>query len=148
VTTEEDFQRALDANPEDWQARLVFADWLDERGDLRAEGYRALGRLRLRPYPMDNSRHWWTAEGDGPPTFNHLPPDWFEKVAGYQYRTGRWRWPERWDHRHNNRGDIEDAAALAFFELPAERRAALLATENTGKKKRTQTARKKRTSKK
>ena len=43
VTTEDDFQRALDKNPDDWQTRLVFADWLEERDDPRAEGYRALG---------------------------------------------------------------------------------------------------------
>ncbi len=49
MTTEDDFQAALDANPDDWQTRLVFADWLDERGDARAEGYRALGANRLRP---------------------------------------------------------------------------------------------------
>jgi uncharacterized protein (TIGR02996 family) len=48
VTTEEDFQNALDANPKDWQTRLVFADWLQERGDERAEGYPALGLMQLR----------------------------------------------------------------------------------------------------
>src|SRR5204863_136709 len=50
VTTEDDFQNALDADPADWQTRLVFADWLQERGDVRAEGYRALGRTRFYPY--------------------------------------------------------------------------------------------------
>ncbi len=30
MTTEDDFQTALDAAPDDWQTRLVFADWLDE----------------------------------------------------------------------------------------------------------------------
>ena len=33
MTTEDDFQTALDANPEDWQTRLVFADWLEDNGD-------------------------------------------------------------------------------------------------------------------
>ena len=37
MTKEDDFQKALDAHPEDWQTRLVFADWLQERGDPRAE---------------------------------------------------------------------------------------------------------------
>jgi uncharacterized protein (TIGR02996 family) len=50
LTTEDDFQNALDANPEDHQTRLVFADWLQERVDPRAEGYRALGRLRVQPH--------------------------------------------------------------------------------------------------
>lgn len=47
MTTEDDFQAALDADPGNWQTRLVFADWLQERGDERADGYRALGALRL-----------------------------------------------------------------------------------------------------
>ena len=37
MTTEDDFQQALDANPDDHHTRLVFADWLQERGDPRAE---------------------------------------------------------------------------------------------------------------
>ena len=49
MTTEDDFQAALDTNPGDWQTRLVFADWLQERDDPRAEGYRALGLLRRAP---------------------------------------------------------------------------------------------------
>jgi uncharacterized protein (TIGR02996 family) len=49
MTGEDDFQQALDADPGDWQTRLVFADWLDERGDPRAAGFRALGRQRVRP---------------------------------------------------------------------------------------------------
>ena len=59
MTTEDDFHRALDANPDDWQTRLVFADWLDDRGDPRAEGYRALGHLRLCPF-VDATFYWWT----------------------------------------------------------------------------------------
>jgi uncharacterized protein (TIGR02996 family) len=131
VTTEDDFQKALAAKPTDWQTRLVFADWLQERGDPRAEGYRALGALRLRPLRGAHSkRHWWTAVGEGPPTYNHLPPDWFRAVAGYGHRSaGRWRWPDEFDESRDNRREIEDAAARAFAALPAERRAALLAGE-------------------
>jgi uncharacterized protein (TIGR02996 family) len=47
--SEEDFQAALDASPADWQIRLVFADWLQEEGDPRAEAYRTLGNLRITP---------------------------------------------------------------------------------------------------
>ena len=31
MTTEDDFQAAPDASPDDWQTRLVFAAWLQER---------------------------------------------------------------------------------------------------------------------
>jgi uncharacterized protein (TIGR02996 family) len=129
VTTEDDFQKALDTRPSDWQTRLVFADWLDECADPRADGYRALGRLRLRPLKI-KKQNWWTAQGEGPPTYNHLPPDWFEQVAGYPHRSdGRWRWPTEFNGRRDNRRPVEDAAALAFGKLPPARRAELLATE-------------------
>lgn len=56
MTTEEDFQAALDANPDDHSTRLVFADWLDEHDDPRAKGYRALGTLRheIRPFAAED----------------------------------------------------------------------------------------------
>ncbi len=38
MTTEEDFQAALDLHPDDWQTRLVFADWLQDRSDSPADG--------------------------------------------------------------------------------------------------------------
>jgi uncharacterized protein (TIGR02996 family) len=34
---EEGFLQAIDANPDDDMARLAYADWLEERGDIRAE---------------------------------------------------------------------------------------------------------------
>ena len=69
MTTEDDFQAALDADPENWQTRLVFADWLQERGDPRAEGYRALGVLRRRPFRWGTRtptrRGWSYHSGEG-----------------------------------------------------------------------------------
>ena len=53
MTAEDDFQLALDANPHDWQTRLVFADWLQDRDDPRAEAYRALGHLRVHPIRIE-----------------------------------------------------------------------------------------------
>ena len=61
MTTEDDFQVALDTNPGDWRTRLVFPDWLPERSDPRADGYRALGVLRRAPvttYKPPQVR-WW-----------------------------------------------------------------------------------------
>jgi uncharacterized protein (TIGR02996 family) len=79
VTTEDDFQAALDENPEDWQTRLVFADWLDERGDERGPGYRALGLQRHRP-PRGNGYVWFNAANYGRITFENLPADWFHEL--------------------------------------------------------------------
>lgn len=51
MTSEEDFQKSLNRNPADHLTRLVFADYLEELGDPRADGYRALGLLQLSPLP-------------------------------------------------------------------------------------------------
>lgn len=130
MTTEDDFQRALDADPTDWQTRLVFADWLEDRGDPRAEGYRALGVHKRHPYHGDPTmpdnddgrRHgwsWWGAGvGMGGSHF-HLHPSWRELVPSYRtsYIWGAWQ---------RTRRETEDAAALAFARLPAALRAELL----------------------
>jgi uncharacterized protein (TIGR02996 family) len=52
---EEAFLRAIAANPADDGTRLVYADWLEERGDPRAEYIRL--RLRLRE-PRGRKRVW------------------------------------------------------------------------------------------
>lgn len=130
MTTEEDFQRALDEHPEDWQTRLVFADWLDERDDPRAEGYRALGVRRWSPWDaIGGSYSWWDFERGGrhpsrgdpdpEPGFGELPTDWFDALGPRDYGKNDWGF--------ESRSEAEDAAALAFAKLPAERRAQLLA---------------------
>jgi len=48
-TTERDFQRRLDENPNDQGVRLTFADYLEEQGSVRALGYRALGLMNRIP---------------------------------------------------------------------------------------------------
>jgi uncharacterized protein (TIGR02996 family) len=138
VTTEDDFQSALDANPVDWQTRLVFADWLQERSDPRAEGYRALGVLRKRPFVcgFDNKPKrawvgvaWFARVGKGDRPEFGLPKDWFDAVEGLgddpRYR------PRYFDESgplpNSQRRAIEDAITLAFSKLPPRRRATLLA---------------------
>lgn len=45
MTDEEGFLRAIRLNPDDLVVRLVYADWLDERGDPRGEYVRLCCRL-------------------------------------------------------------------------------------------------------
>lgn len=130
MTTEDDFQHALDANPADWQTRIVFADWLQERGDERAEGYRALGVLRLEPYMYTADslrlkiRYWWHWDVDD--EWYMLLDLWrsgainkFPSVLSRSWWNGaRSEWSTR-------RG-AEDAAALAFFDLRPDQRAKIL----------------------
>lgn len=87
MTDEAAFQMAIDEFPDFWGNRAVFADWLEEQGDWRAEGYRWLGTHRRRPYmmPLSSRAVWgWHLEGSGDvgePSRCDLPLDLFEVVA-------------------------------------------------------------------
>jgi uncharacterized protein (TIGR02996 family) len=143
VTTEDDFHAALDAQPDDWHTRLVFADWLEEQGDPRAEGYRALGVIRKRSYAcgFDNktTKKWtgagWIAVvGKGIKGVYCLPEDWFGAIKGLGrdplYRP---RYASE-NTKAVKRRAVEDAVALAFARLPPDRRANLLATRLPAKR--------------
>jgi uncharacterized protein (TIGR02996 family) len=119
VTTEDDFQRALDARPDDWQTRLVFADWLEERDDPRAEGYRAMGLIGIRP-TGDRGGWSWAQVGPPTPSPHHLPNDWFYALHN---TGGAGLYPATCPTRRA----AEDAAALAFATLPPILKAELLA---------------------
>jgi uncharacterized protein (TIGR02996 family) len=160
MTTEEDFQAALDADPDDWQTRLVFADWLQDRGDERAEGYRALGVLRrvptskfFQPHSSNPWYLWYSAahvdnldrNRTGPQRdliesllVAALPADWCAKIRALAPAEERRRWNHRggWFGYGVTRREAEDAAALAFARLPPERRAELLAGTPTKPPKR------------
>ena len=130
MTTEGDFRRAIDADPVDWQTRLVFADWLDERADPRAVGYRALGLLRRNPALFSTT----------PPRWVWLNTRW---GASYRDRVDRSRalLPDDWYANIPRAGSATDPcakerfvlsealddAARAFAGLSAERRAEILA---------------------
>ena len=55
MTQDEPFLRALLANPDDRVSRLVYADWLDDRADPRAEYLRLFARAAELP-PGDANR--------------------------------------------------------------------------------------------
>ncbi len=135
MTTEEDFQAQLDETPDAHHVRLVFADWLQERDDPRAEGYRALGMLERRPsrYPFPDGGNWFWIHGERakevqePYALCVLPVDWFAALPTERlHQPSSTEWPST---SVNFRHDVEDAAALAFAKLPTERRHALLNPE-------------------
>jgi uncharacterized protein (TIGR02996 family) len=76
MTDESAFQAALDADPANFALRLVFADWLEERGDRRAAGYRWMGEQRKWPY--DWSKNAMITSFD---TF-----DWFMEGSPVQWK--------------------------------------------------------------
>jgi uncharacterized protein (TIGR02996 family) len=127
--TEDDWHAALDAHPDHHELRLRFADWLELQGDPRAEGYRALGLLRLYPCPprgYDPGCPYWIRDPSRYRDYAHhaLCVDWFAllDVKGTEYDCAP-MWSN--DTGATRRG-LEDAAALAFSRLPADRRAELL----------------------
>lgn len=137
MTTEDDFNAALDANPEDWQTRLVFADWLQERGDPRADGYRALAQGRHQPDTTTSdvvatAFHWWNRDWTDRAYANHetifrpvsLAGDWYGLLKGGRKDEQKRDFPTR--------RRAEDAAARAFAKLSPERRAELLAIPPPG----------------
>jgi uncharacterized protein (TIGR02996 family) len=131
LTTEDDFQHVIDANPEDWPTRQVFADWLDDRADPRAAGYRAIAVRQRRPlqgHNKDREAWWWCCPSTGNAVDNFhniIPPDWFALLAPDV--GNRMFWPVfTATGGIMTRRECEDALARAFSRLPAERQAELL----------------------
>jgi uncharacterized protein (TIGR02996 family) len=131
VDDEEAFQKALDEEKEQaHDTRLVFADWLQDRDDPRAEGYRILATqwIYANWYFLEpkSSRTWrtWRKSRKSPRseahrTLYYMPHElnevWFLELKG-----GRSD-PNDPDYRtYPSRREAEDAAALAFFRLPED----------------------------
>ena len=98
---------------------MIFADWLQDRDDDRAEGVRAIGRLNLwawtPPATHDGKKFMgWTYTDTGRPYGYSLTRRWFFLLAnaGLNYATVQ--------------EAIEDAAR-AFGKLPEDDRRRLLA---------------------
>ncbi len=120
--SEEGFQAHLDANPEDHFAREVFADWLEDRDDPRAEGYRALGVLGRFPFVESKASYLWHNEkryGTNDP--DDLKTVWFLAITHFTRKTYMTDWWVRFPSRRK----AEDAAAIAFSQLRSEDRACI-----------------------
>ena len=127
MTSEEDFQRMLDKAPDDYATRLVFADWLQDRGDPRAEAYRALGVNRMFFCNRFSESKKWIPHKPasvfrmiqgciaGP---RQVPLDWFVLIEGSVPHTGWVTFP--------NRRAAEEAVVRAFLCLSEIRREELL----------------------
>jgi uncharacterized protein (TIGR02996 family) len=115
VNDEAAFQAFLDEQPDNHFAREVFADWLEEQGDPRGPGYRALGRGEFECVREKDGWFYWCHLH--PDNRGYLPTTWWHYVCGG---------PEM-PKDFPSRRAIENAAALAFSRLPPDRQAALLA---------------------
>lgn len=109
-------QRYLDDNPRDNLARLALADHLDDVGNDRAVGYRALGELgRSAVY---NGRVWYWFGTD-----NVRDSQW-----GFHVRcdTLTWEWEELAHQYYNSRQECDDAAARGWLLLSESQRDRIL----------------------
>lgn len=137
---EKAFQDHLDKYPDDHNHRMVFADWLQERGDPRAEGYRAMGQLRKNAVQSRYSptTTWlWGNKSNSSYAYEPsgaLPDVWLKRVGNNHptygndvNNTKNWRY-------HTSRRNAEDAAALAFAKIPRYIKTKLLTTKLSRKK--------------
>jgi uncharacterized protein (TIGR02996 family) len=59
MDTAEDFEAQLDANDQDWELRMVYADWLDEQGDSElARAQRWMVKHGCYPYGPNRVKCW------------------------------------------------------------------------------------------
>lgn len=133
MTHEDDLQAAIDADPKNFHGRGVLADYLDEIGDPRAAGYRALWVLRLAPqHRRDDTRwdgfaylplapHWlWAMSETGRCQGNVLKAPWYRLLSTeerpHPFRPGQTYWAAP---PYPSRRAAEDDAARAFGLLPA-----------------------------
>lgn len=71
----------------DFTTMLVYADWLDERGDPRAAGYRWVAANRLKPAHYDIRGRpwtWWNAYAEVADAYGRtaLPPHVWKALTG------------------------------------------------------------------
>jgi len=134
MTSEKEFQDQLDQHPDDHHTRMVFADWLEEQGDPRAEGYRALGVLGHSPYtlgkynPKEKGYGWSNTNNTNAfyPINHKLPIDWFTIIKDTHNEYPYQRLPQDHWRYHGSRQEADDQAAHAFSQLPEERKKEIL----------------------
>jgi uncharacterized protein (TIGR02996 family) len=114
---EEAFQAALDAKPDCHVTRLVFADWLDERGDPRGPGYRAMGGLGVVPHNLFGNPHglWWFCKAAAASGYG-LPYEWFDRIL-HPFKDNSDIFPRAGYATRFPRREAEDAAAFAWAKL-------------------------------
>lgn len=125
MTSEDAFQAILDERPDDSQLRLVFADWLQDHADPRADGYRALGELAIWPITSHvGQQHpfaWFAAASQHPLAHNALPDSWFLAVSELPAVTSiDDLWPRTGSDAHArcpSRRQLEDTVARAWLAV-------------------------------
>lgn len=118
MNQEKPFRDAINNNPSDTTLQLVFADWLEEQGDPRAEGWRVLTEAGRRPhnYKPDSVNEWdWYSKYGSPdnPRTITLPVSMWENMS-----TATSDLP----HGYKSFFLAMNAAAITFSELPIDQK--------------------------
>ncbi|QEL20544.1 TIGR02996 domain-containing protein [Limnoglobus roseus] len=130
MSEQDAFQAAIDDDPDDHVRRLVFADWLEDRDDPRAEGYRALGLLRRCPRIEGSTSDWlrcsfdWNSDDEWVKAWDGRPIG-EVSMSGWQYQQGGHVLPASWAKMPPctgvigdiSRADLEDTVAILFSRL-------------------------------
>jgi uncharacterized protein (TIGR02996 family) len=94
MNDEDAFWEAVAQRPDDDLPKLVFADWLDERGDPRGACWRWVVRRRVRPARdvADRTWDWWSRPPREPDYYPDadvggavLPPRLFRRLKGWPH---------------------------------------------------------------
>jgi len=85
------FQHHLDAHPDDWECRLIYADWLEEQGDPFCETQRWMVRTEYHHHfdETEGDNHKWmafSANGDMNIKCRHLSFDGIGGLSMYPTR--------------------------------------------------------------
>ncbi len=117
MDNEEAFQRALDEKPDDHFLRMVFADYLDEIGDPRGPGYRALGETMTWPTEVhDGDGKWWYSHGVRKGRHWGLGKVWFEKIQ-HKHKTEEFLPYYANPYVKMSRREVDDEVTIAFSRL-------------------------------
>lgn len=81
--TDEDFLDAIATKPESDMHRLVYADWLEERGDVRAEFLRLDHELQCL---SEEEEEYLVKESRWLDLWDRIDQDWIERILDAKYR--------------------------------------------------------------
>lgn len=76
--------------PELWDRLTILADWLEEQGDLRADGIRWLVEHRRIPVRKAGTRYFWVIDSSDEFFTNHLPSSIFGASGTLIYAQLQW----------------------------------------------------------
>lgn len=122
MTQRDAFEAALDADPADWGTRLVFSDWLEERGeDALAAAMKYMGTMQRCPLDSSPGAWWgwytWTAQSHT--DYSELPAALVKRMPGAT--SHNWRQQEQWQAMLDTRRAAEAALARVIHLLePAD----------------------------